>query len=111
MLIDMPLEELKEYKPSQTKKDDFYKFYISSTPSFTDADRVVGGEYPVILGKTYYYKILDYWDNKIYPANASEYATVFIDRAETYLDVYIPLHQFLIKNSNDSVIYFRMTNV
>ncbi len=27
MLVDMPLEELKKYKPLQTKKDDFLKFW------------------------------------------------------------------------------------
>jgi len=27
MLIDMPLEELKKYKPLQTKKDDFTEFW------------------------------------------------------------------------------------
>ena len=27
MLVDMTLEELKKYRPSQTKKDDFSKFW------------------------------------------------------------------------------------
>ena len=90
-------------------EDDFYKFYISSDPSIDEYDRVMGGKYPVVLGQTYYIQIRDYWNNKIYPTNA-DYDEVFIDRAEFYYDVGIPFNQFLVKNSNDSIIYFRMTN-
>jgi len=90
-------------------EDDFYKFYISSDTSIDEYDRVMGGKYPVVLGQAYYIQIRDYWNNKIYPTD-NDYDEVFIDRAEFYYDVGIPFNQFLIKNSNDSVIYFKMTN-
>ncbi|RLG13818.1 MAG: hypothetical protein DRN66_03495, partial [Candidatus Nanohalarchaeota archaeon] len=85
--------------------DDFFKFYISEDTVFTEADRVKGGVYPTHLSQTLYYKICDYFGNKIYPTDAS-YSSIFINYAETYLDVGVSLRQFLVKNMNDSTVYF-----
>jgi hypothetical protein len=89
--------------------DDLYKMYISSTTTFNEGNRVKYGRYATYMGQVLYYKIKDYWNNTVYPTNYS-HSTVFISYAETYLDVGIPLNQFLVKNSNDSVCYFRLTN-
>jgi len=85
--------------------DDYFKFYISPDTTFNTGDRTKGGVRPTYLGQTLYFKITDYFNNKVYPLNAS-YSSVFIDDAETYIDVGINLRQFRVKNMNDSVIFF-----
>jgi len=89
--------------------DDLYKMYISSTTTFNEGNRVKYGQYQTYQGQRLYYRVLDYWNNLIYPQNGS-YSSVVITNAETYLDIGIPLNEFLVKNSNDSVIYFKLTN-
>lgn len=89
--------------------DDFFKFYISPDTDFNTGDRIKGGVRATYLGQTLYYKIVDYFDNQIYPANTS-CASVYIDEAETYIDVGINMRQFRVKNMNESTIYFIIRN-
>lgn len=85
--------------------DDFFKIYISPDTTFNEGDRVKGGVKPTYLGQTLYFKITDYFNNKLYPVNGSYYS-IYIDEAEYYIDCGINLRQFRIKNMNDSTIYF-----
>lgn len=84
--------------------DNFFKFYISPDTVIDTGDRVKGGVKPTYLGQTLYFKICDFFDNRIYPENES-YTSVYVEEAETYIDVGINLRQFLIKNMNQSTVY------
>ena len=90
--------------------DDFYKVYFSLDTNINENDRVKGGSLNVSIGTTYYYRITDYWNNTVYPTDGSEYDTLTIALQKTFLDIGIPLNQYLVKNMNMSLIYFRMTN-
>jgi len=89
--------------------DDYYKVYFSTDTVFNEDDRVKGGKYKTTVGSLLHFKVLDYWNNTIYPVNGS-YENISIINTKTFLDIGIPLNQFLVKNVNDSLIYFRMTN-
>jgi len=89
--------------------DDLYKMYLSPVPSFPEESRVKYGTYATYQGQTLYYQVKDYWNNMVFPENGS-YSTVFISRTSTYIDIGISANEFLVKNSNDSLIYFRLTN-
>jgi hypothetical protein len=90
--------------------DDFYKLYFSTDTNFTELNRASGGEINAIKNTTIYYKVVDYWNNIIYPYNGSQYANLTIAETKVFLDIGIPLNQFLIKNTNETMAYFRLTN-
>jgi hypothetical protein len=90
--------------------DDLYKMYISITTSFTEDNRVKYGTYETYTGQTLYYQVKDYWGNLVYPGNGTTYSSFFISSTGSYLDIGIAANEFLVKNSNDSIIYFRLTN-
>jgi hypothetical protein len=89
--------------------DDFYKLYISTTTSFTESNRVKYGTYATYQGQRIYYKVKDYWNNLVYPENGS-YSSFYVTSGESYLDIAVAANEFLVKNSNDSVVYFKLTN-
>jgi len=91
-------------------KDDFYKIYISEDTYFDEDDRIKGGKYKTSIGDTLHIKVKDYWNNVIYPYNGSSYDNITILDEKTYIDVGIPLNQFLIKNTNNTLVYFKMTD-
>ena len=90
--------------------DDFYKVYISEDTTINEDDRIKGGKYKTDVGETLHIQIKDYWNNQIYPYNGSEYDNITIMNTKTFIDIGIPLNQFLIKNTNSTLIYFKMTN-
>lgn len=89
--------------------DDFYRVYFSDDENITAEDRVLGGEYSTQLWNRVYYKIEDYWGNKIYPYNSSESTSTVIQSEKTFLDIGIPLNQFKMTNQNNSLVYARIT--
>ena len=89
--------------------DDFYKVYFSNDTNFDENDRIMGGKYKDSVGQLLHLKVLDYWGNQIYPVNGS-YDNITIFQTKTFIDIGIPLNQFLIKNVNNTLVYFRMTN-
>lgn len=90
-------------------EDDFYKVYISEDTTFDSDDRIIGGKYKTSVDETVHFKVVDYWNNQVYPLNTS-YENISIVHTKTFLDIGIPLNQFLIKNVNTSLVYFRLTN-
>jgi hypothetical protein len=90
-------------------EDDFYKVYISEDTTFNSDDRIIGGKYKTSVDNTLHFKVMDYWNNKVYPVS-EEYENITIVHTKSFLDVGIPLNQFLIKNVNSSLIYYRITN-
>jgi len=89
--------------------DDYYKMYMSEDETFTEEDRIKGGKYKTLLGRTLHFKVLDYWDNKIYPVS-EPYENITVISTKSFLDLGLPLNQFLIKNTNRTLIYFKMTD-
>ena len=90
-------------------EDDFYKVYISEDTTFTSDDRIIGGQYKTSLDDVLHFKVVDYWNNRVYPVS-EPYENITIVHTKTFLDIGIPLNQFLIKNTNSSLVYFRLTN-
>lgn len=91
-------------------QDDFYKVYISEDETIGEEDRIIGGQFKTEIGTKLHIQVRDYWNNKIYPVGPEEYENITIMSTKTFLDIGIPLNQFLIKNVNNTLIYFRMTD-
>jgi hypothetical protein len=91
-------------------EDDFYKVYISKDTTIGEEDRIKGGQFKTELEETLHIQIRDYWNNKIYPVGPEEYENITIVSTKTFIDIGIPLNQLLIKNVNNTLIYFRMTD-
>jgi len=85
--------------------DDFYKVYVSTNETMSESDRVKGGKFKTVKGTTLYYEVRDYWNNTIY-----NNTYINITQTKTFLDIGIPLNQFLIKNTNNTIVYMRITN-
>jgi hypothetical protein len=62
-----------------------------------------------VQGQYLYFCVTDYWGSVIYPTNGS-YATINCTDYKTFLDVSIPLHQYLIYNANESTAYILLTS-
>lgn len=90
-------------------EDDLHPIYFSEDTYFNEHDRVLGGKYPISLGDTIHYRITDYWGNTIYPTDGSLYDNITVESYETFLDIYVPMNQLLIKNENESLVYYRLT--
>jgi hypothetical protein len=91
-------------------KDDFYKVYISEDTTINEDDRIKGGKFKTELGDTLHIQIKDYWNNQVYPFDGKEYDNITIANTKTFIDIGIPLNQFLIKNTNITLVYFKITN-
>lgn len=85
------------------------KIYLSNDTTINSDDRIFNPEYNTYTGAIFYYKITDYFDNKIYP-QSSNYSTVIINSLHKYVDIPIDWFDFAVKNLNESIMHFSMKN-
>jgi len=91
----------------------FLKLYVSDTTSFTESDRIsirdFMGDFNTYTGQVLYYKVLDFFDNVIYPT-VGDYATVTIEYIDQFIDIPIQMWSFSVKNMNHSIVKFELHN-
>ncbi len=87
-----------------------FKIYADNDLPLTDSDRTYDNLYPnTYTGETIYYRIDDYFDNKIYPTDDT-YSSVTISETDQFIDVPIDWNSFSVKNMNSSIIKFTIEN-
>ena len=87
-----------------------FKIYADDTPVLTADDRLYANIYRnTYTGDTLYYRVDDYYDNQVYP-NTGSYETANVDNVETFVDVPVDWNSFSVKNMNESIVYFKLTN-
>lgn len=91
----------------------FLKLYVSDTTSFTESNRVsirdFMGDFNTYTGQVLYYKVLDFFNNTIYPTTG-DYATVTIEYIDQFIDIPIQMWSFSVKNMNHSIVKFELHN-
>jgi len=86
-----------------------FKIYLSNDTTINSDDRIYNSHKYTYTGAVFYYKITDYFDNKIYPLS-EDYATVTINRLYKYLDIPITWYDLAVKNMNETIMHFSMNN-
>jgi len=84
-----------------------FKIYVSDDTTIDENDRIYGNFYNTYTGDTIYYRIDDYFDNKVYPTGSS-YQTYVISEVNDFIDIPIAWYDIAIKNLNSSIMYFTM---
>lgn len=85
------------------------KLYVSEDTTFTEDDRVYQQDFSTYTGQTLYYKVLDYFNNTIYP-DYDGYSSVVITSVNQFIDVPIQMWMFSVKNMNHSIVLFELHN-
>lgn len=108
---------------------DFYKVYVSGDTTIDESDRVVGGSVPLVTGYTYYFAVKDYFNHVVFPPASSndyycagragescpltvvpgQYGSVYVEKAQVFLDVGITTYQVKIKNTQIDPAYVQLT--
>jgi len=88
---------------------ELFKIYVSSDTTIDSNDRIYRNTHKTYTGDTFYYRIDDYFDNKIYPTGSS-YQTFTVAEINEGIDIPIIWYDLSVKNLNQSIIYFTMEN-
>jgi len=89
---------------------EYFKIWVDSTTPLTSSDRIYGNVYRnTYTGGTLYYRVLDYFDNQIYPT-VGTYNAVSITDMNQFVDIPINWNSFSVKNMNSSIVHFNLTN-
>ena len=87
-----------------------FKLYVDDSIPLTATDRIYQDTYyNAYTGQTLYYKVLDYFDNKIYPL-VGDQASVLITAPNQFVDIPIDWKAFSVKNMNHSIVKFTLAN-
>ncbi len=85
-----------------------FKIYVDTDANLT-GNRIYVDTYKVYTGRTIYYRIDDYFDNKVYPTSGS-YKALYISHIEQVEDVPVTWYDVAVKNLNETIIKFSMLN-
>lgn len=86
-----------------------FKIYADDDPTLITTDRIYDNRIKTYTGGTIYYRIDDYFNNTVYPLTGS-YETVSITSVLQHENIPITWYDLLIKNMNNTIMYFEMTN-
>ena len=86
-----------------------FKTMVSIDKNVDSSDRIYQNEYSAYTGQTLYYKITDYFDNKVFPTNR-EFRTINITDIDQTETIPINWNDFAVKNLNDTILLFSLSN-
>ncbi len=86
-----------------------FQIYVDDNTTLTDIDRIYDNIYKTYIGQTLYYRIDDYFNNKIYPPN-SNYTEIEIAEIDQFIDIPIDWYSLAVKNLNETIMFFSMEN-
>jgi len=86
-----------------------FKLYVDDEYPLEDEDRIYHDTYKTYTGATLYYKVLDFFNNKIYPTNMDN-QSVSITSVEQFENIPIDWYTLSVKNMNHSIVDFTITN-
>jgi len=92
-------------------ESNLFKIYTSTNYSNFTGGRVYRDNIKSQTWSLINYKVLDYFDNQIYPPiNEGTYTTVVVTSVDYFIDIPINWNTYSIKNMNHSIIRFNLTN-